>query len=296
MNTGLIILILSSIGIICGILIFLANRFLPKEAETLRKAEEISARLPGINCGACGFPGCFAYAQELAKDKNKFFTSTCATVLQEPGMLKGLEKILDIEVDPSKINKKAVVHCYGNSDVIGDYSGIKTCRAATELLDGYKRCPYGCLGFGDCVAVCPNDAISIDKKRKVAVIDPDKCTGCGLCVSKCPKNIIHLVPADTNIVYLCSYESLRNIPGREKCDEGCLHCRKCFKACENGAIIWNEEKAVPEFDFSRCTLCGECIKACPHNRLIELSNVALKEKVDILKGKENNKKLAGKKS
>ncbi|GAG64853.1 unnamed protein product, partial [marine sediment metagenome] len=120
MNTGLIILILSSIGIICGILIFLVNRFLPKEAETLRKAEEISARLPGINCGACGFPGCFAYAQELAKDKNKFFTSTCATVLQEPDMLKKLEKILDIEVDPSKINKKAVVHCYGNSGVIGD--------------------------------------------------------------------------------------------------------------------------------------------------------------------------------
>jgi len=295
MNTGLIILILSSIGVICGVLIFLVNRFLPREAETLRKAEEIAEHLPGINCGACGFPGCFAYAQELAKDKNKFFTSTCATILQEPDMLKGLEKVLNIEVDPSKINKKAEVHCYGTSGVIGDYYGIKTCRAASNLLGGYKICPYGCLGLGDCIAVCPNNAISIDEKRKVAVIDPDKCTGCGLCVAKCPKNIIYLVPADANIVYLCSYESLRNIPGREKCDEGCLHCRKCFKACENGAIIWNEERAVPEFDFSKCTLCGECIKACPHNRLIKLSNIYKKEKRRQEKKNLKRKKLAGKK-
>jgi len=288
MDMGLIISILSAIGIICGVLIFLVNRFLPGEPESLKKAEEIAAQLPGINCGACGFPGCFAYAQELVKDKNLFLANPCATVLQEPEMLKNLQKILDIEVDPSKINKKAVIQCYGNSGVIGDYSGINTCRAASKVLGGYKRCPYGCLGLGDCVAVCPNDAISIDPERKVAVIDPDKCTGCGLCVSRCPKHIIHLVPADANIVYQCSYEPLRNIPGRERCDQGCLHCKKCFKACENGALIWNEEKAVPEFDFSKCTLCGKCIEACPHNRLKELSNVGKKGKKDILKSKENN--------
>ncbi|MBA7472111.1 Na(+)-translocating ferredoxin:NAD(+) oxidoreductase complex subunit B [subsurface metagenome] len=296
MSASLIIIILSAIGIVCGILIFMVNRFLPKEPQSLKKSEEISAHLPGVNCGACGFPGCFAYAQALAKDKNTFLSNTCATVLQEPGMLKGLEKILDIEVDPSKINKKAVVRCYGNSSVIGNYSGIKTCRAATELLDGYKKCPYGCLGLGDCMAVCPNDAISIDEEMNVAVIDPDKCIGCGLCVKECPRGIIQLVPANANIVYLCSYESFKNIPGREKCDKGCLHCKKCFRACENGAIIWNEEKAIPEFDFTRCTLCGKCIEVCPHDRLIELSNVALKEKAGIPKGKENNKKLAGKKS
>lgn len=278
MGTGLIILILISIGIVCGILIFLTNRFLPKEAETLRKAEEIAENLPGMNCGACGFPGCFAYAQELAKDKDTFFKSTCATVLQQPDMLKGLEKSLDIEVDTSKMNKKAVVHCYGISGVAGNYTGIKTCRAATNLIGGYKTCPYGCLGLGDCAAVCPSDAITIDKKRKVAIIDPDKCTGCGLCVAKCPKNLIHLVPADANIVYQCSYEPIRNIPGREKCDEGCLHCKKCYKACENEAIIWDESKAIPVFDFSKCIMCGKCIEACPHGRLIELSNVTSKRK------------------
>src|SRR4030065_2660967 len=111
MSTGLNIIILSSIGLVCGILIFLVYRFLPKEPESLKKTEEISGHLPGVNCGACGYPGCFAYAQALTKDKNIFFTNACATVLQEPEMLKDLEKVLGIEVNPSKINKKAVVHC-----------------------------------------------------------------------------------------------------------------------------------------------------------------------------------------
>jgi len=283
MSTGLIIIILSSIGIICGILIFIVNRFLPEEPDSLKRAEEISNHLPGVNCGACGFPGCFAYAQALAKDKNTFFTSTCATVLQEPAMLEGLGNILNIKIDPSAIKKKAVVHCYGNSDLIGNYTGVKTCKTASKMISGYKRCPYGCLGLGDCVAVCPNEAISIDEEMNVAVIDPDKCTGCGICIRECPRGIIKLVPADSNIVYLCSYEPLRNIPGREKCDKGCLHCKKCFRTCENGAIIWNEEKAIPEFDFKKCTLCGKCIEACPHDRLIELSNIRLKEKISSKK-------------
>ena len=180
----LTISILSSIGIVCGVLIFLVYKFLPKEPESLKKVEEISGCLPGVNCGACGFAGCFAYAQALAKDKNIFFTNTCATVLRDPVMLKELEKTLGIEVDSSKINKKAVVHCHGNSDVVGDYNGIKSCKVSTKLVGGNKRCPYGCLGYGDCVAVCPYNAISIDKEMNVAVIDPDKYLVCRLLLQK----------------------------------------------------------------------------------------------------------------
>jgi electron transport complex protein RnfB len=267
------ILILTAIGLVCGVLIFLVYRFLPGESDSLKKTEEISENLPGVNCGACGYPGCFAYAQALVKDKNIFFTSPCATVLNDPVMLNNLAEVLDIKVDPSAIKKKAVVRCYGNSDLIGNYTGVKTCRAASSLVGGYKRCPYSCLGLGDCVKVCPNNAIYIDEEMNVAVINPEKCNGCGICVRECPRGLIKLVPADSNIVYLCSYRPRRNIPGRERCDMGCLHCKKCFKACENGAVIWDEEKAIPGFDFTKCTLCGKCIEACPHGRLIELSKI-----------------------
>jgi Na+-translocating ferredoxin:NAD+ oxidoreductase subunit B len=273
MNTFLTIIILSSVGIICGVLIFIANRYLPKEPESLARAQKIFEHLPGANCGACGYPGCFAYAQALAEDSNTFLLSPCTMLSQDPVMLAEMEKILGIEISSSVASKKAVVRCYGKSDPVGNYSGIKTCKAASKLIGGFKKCPYGCLGLGDCIKVCPVDAISIDKKMNVAVVNPDKCTGCGLCVEECPMNVIELVPADSKVLLLCSYEPLRNIPGRERCDNGCVHCRNCFKACEYDAIIWNEEKAIPEFDSAKCTLCGECIKACPTETLLEMSNL-----------------------
>jgi Na+-translocating ferredoxin:NAD+ oxidoreductase subunit B len=288
MSTGLIIIILSSIGIACGILIFLVNRFLPKEPASLRRAQEIEKYLPGANCGACGYPGCFAYAQALAEDKDIFLKNPCSMTLQDPVMLEGLENVLGIKIDSSAMRKKAVVRCWGDPDMVGDYKSIETCRAASKLVGGFKNCPYGCLGLGDCVEVCPVNAISIDTERHVAVIDKDKCTGCGLCVEECPMNVIELIPADTKIVLLCSYESLKNVSGRKRCDRGCIHCKKCFKACEYGAIIWNEEKAIPEFDNDKCTLCGECIKACPTNSLVEVSKIGVKLKEEV-KSEEDTK-------
>ncbi|MEA2015744.1 MAG: 4Fe-4S binding protein [Actinomycetota bacterium] len=291
MGTGLIIIILSSIGIICGILIFLVNRFLPEEPDSLRKAEEIEKYLPGANCGACGYPGCFAYAQALAQDKDIFLKSPCTTVLQDPDLLEGLESVLGIEIDSSAMKKKAVVRCSGDSEIIGDYSGIETCRAASKMAGGFKECPYGCLGLGDCVEVCPVNAISIDEEKQAAVIDMEKCTGCGLCVEECPMNVIELIPADSKVVYLCKYEPIKNIPGRKKCKSGCLHCKKCFKACEYDAIKWNEDKAIPEFDHNKCTLCGECIKACPTGTLLEMSKIGLKLKDDVKVEEEKEENL-----
>jgi Na+-translocating ferredoxin:NAD+ oxidoreductase subunit B len=272
------ILILTAVGLICAVLITLTYRFLPKEPQSLKKAEAINENLPGMNCGACGYPGCFAYAQALSNDKKVFFSNTCATVLQDERMLSGLENALDIKVDKTALNKKAVVACSGNCGNVGSYTGVESCKTASKLLSGFKRCPYSCLGLGDCIKVCPSNAIRINIRTKVAVVDPDRCTGCGLCVAECPRNIISLVPADTKVVFLCSYKDIRDIPGREKCESGCIGCRKCYKACPNEAIIWNRETAMPEFDQGKCTGCGECIAACPHGKIVLLSEVAKKIK------------------
>ena len=290
MDLYAIIGILTAIGVVCGILIYVINRVLPDEPESLKKTEAVAENLPGMNCGACGYPGCFAYAQALSEDKDVFFSNTCATVLQEPEMLKGLEDLLGIEVDTSSMDKKAVVKCYGNPKMLGEYTGVKSCRAADKLAGGPQECPFGCLGFGDCVAVCPNDAIKIDEEEGVAIIDPEKCSGCALCVKECPRGIINLVQSHANIVFLCNYQSIKNVPGRKKCDMGCLRCKKCFKVCENDAIIWNEEKGIPEFDFSKCTLCGKCIEICPHDRLVELSDIVLKEKLGLVSTLDKKKK------
>jgi len=192
-------------------------------------------------------------------------------VLQDLEKLKQLEKALGITLDASAMLKKALAHCNGNSEIICDYSGVNTCKAAAQLLSGYKKCPYACLGLSDCVEVCPEDAISIDPEKNVAVVDTEKCTGCGLCVTECPQNLIELVPARTKIAFQCNYKPLRNVPGREKCDFGCIHCRKCFKACEDEAIEWNKETALPEFNQEKCTLCLKCIEACEPTTLADFT-------------------------
>jgi len=264
--------LLIGIGLACGLIIYLVYIKVPRKVKGLEKTEEINAILPGINCGACGRPGCFGYAQALTQDSNLVTKTPCTIVLQDPESLERLEKALGITLDVSAMSKKALVHCNGNSEVICNYSGVETCKAAAQLLSGYKKCPYACLGLDDCMEACPQDAISIDREK---IVDPEKCTGCGLCVTECPLNLIELVPAGTKIAFLCNYKPLRDIPGREKCDFGCTHCRKCFKSCEDEAIVWNKEKAIPEIIQEKCTLCHKCIEACEQNTLADFTKAKI---------------------
>ena len=266
-----IIGVLAVIGLVCGLIIYLVYIKVPQKVKGLDKTEELNAILPGMNCGACGHPGCFGYAQALTADPNLITKTPCATVLQDLKKLEQLEKALGITLDASAMLKKALIHCNSNSEVICDYSGVDTCKAAAQLLSGYKKCPYACLGLDDCVKVCPENAIYIDPGKNVAIVDTEKCNGCGLCVAECPQDLIELVPARTKIAFQCNYKPLRNVPGREKCDFGCIHCRKCFKACEYEAIEWNKETALPEFNQEKCTLCLKCIEACEPNTLADFT-------------------------
>lgn len=278
----LTVIVLTAIGLAAAALIYLVNVVVPRKVQGLEKTEEIAGILPGINCGACGKPGCFAYAQALTKDADVITKSPCAFVLLDNEKLEQLEKALGVTLDASEMNKKALIHCNGNSEFIYNYSGVETCKGAAQLLSGYRKCPYACLGIGDCLVVCPQNAISIQPENGMAVIDPEKCTGCGLCIAECPLNLIELVPAETKIAFLCNYAPLRDIPGREKCDAGCTHCRKCFNICKYEAIAWNKEKAVPEFDIEKCTRCHECIEVCPNHTLAE--KIETKAPVLILAG------------
>jgi Na+-translocating ferredoxin:NAD+ oxidoreductase RNF subunit RnfB len=221
----------------------------------------LAGLLPGRNCGACGYPGCFGYAQALIGKPELIKNFACALSINDKERIQKIGEALGIAIDANP--KKSLPHCGGNSPEVYSYSGVSTCKGASQLLSGNKKCPFACLGLGDCVNVCPEGAITIDPEKKVAVVDWSRCTGCGICVKECPKGILELVPGNTKVAHKCLYYPLRNLPGRERCEFGCTHCMRCFRACENGAITWNKEKGIPEFDQTKCILCGKCVEECP---------------------------------
>ena len=47
-----------------------------------------------------------------------------------------------------------------------------------------------CNSCGDCIQICPLDAIEFGPDGK-AVIDQTKCNQCGKCITICPKDAIH---------------------------------------------------------------------------------------------------------
>ncbi|MFO8109700.1 MAG: 4Fe-4S dicluster domain-containing protein [Thermoplasmata archaeon] len=263
----LVIVTLTSVGLGCGIAIYLANRFLPEEDETLKAAEDINQYLPGMDCGACGHPGCFAYAREVAQDKSTLQETPCMSLMNDDEALCNLGQTLGVDLSGG-VRKVAVIHCTGESEVIFEYQGVNTCKSAMQVSAGFKKCPYGCLGLGDCAEVCPVEAISIDQEKKIAVVDPEKCIGCGLCVKECPNGLIELIPAEMPQYLGCNYLSKKDIPGREKCSVGCIHCRLCVKAAKDDEVQWNDEKDLPYFDPEKCLPAPDSIEKCPRDIII----------------------------
>jgi len=270
------LLVVAAIGLACGIAIYLCYVFIPTKVQGIDETLNLAGLLPGRNCGACGYPGCFGYAQALIGDPNKIRNFACALSINDKERIARIGEALGLSIDAAP--KKSLSHCGGNSEEVYSYSGVATCKGASQLLAGNRRCPFACLGLGDCVSVCPEGAISIDPEKKVAVVDWSRCTGCGICVKECVRGLIELVPSRTKIGFKCSYYPLRNIPGRERCEFGCTHCMRCFRACEAGAITWNKEKGIPEFDPDKCTLCLNCIQECPTHCLEVVSLEKVPEK------------------
>ena len=249
------ILILAAIALLCAILLTLTNVFFGiKEDET---AVAIRECLPGANCGACGFNGCDGYAKALA-DKKVEATNLCT-----PGgdlAACAIASILGVEAQ-DVIERVAYVACNGTCDVAErkyKYRGAKNCAAANLLYDGDKSCAFACLGYGDCVEECPNEAITIE--NGVAKIAPTKCIGCGICVRACPNHIIKLINDTSRVIVECSNHD-KGASTRKYCANGCIGCKKCEKACPAGAIKVENNLAV--IDYSLCTGCAECVSVCP---------------------------------
>lgn len=246
--------IVAVIGLIAGLGLSSASAALA--VPTDEKVESLRAALPGANCGACGFSGCDGYAAALAEGKAD--PNRCAP--GGPDTAAALAGLLGVEAGPMK-KKVAMNLCNGSCDHVSqkfDYQGTPSCAAASMFFAGTSSCPYGCLGFGDCVKVCEYDAIEV--RDGLARINPLRCTACGRCIKTCPKGILSLLPADLEFLVRCSNKD-RGAKTRKQCDVGCIGCMKCTRVCPTGAI--KVEENLARIDPDTCISCGACAEVCP---------------------------------
>jgi len=287
-----------AIGFVFALVLSIAaDRFKVTMDEKVEKTIDI---LPGSNCGACGSSGCSAFAEILVKDPS--LANKCAQTYTDEEKVEALADLLGGEIGKKQ---KAVVLCNGgiNCSDKFEYDGERSCSIAATIYQGNKSCDYGCLGFGDCVKVCPTHAIKMGDEG-IPLFDQDKCTGCGACVDVCPKNIIMIVPEEVPIFVACNNPTLwdddldvffSSIYGMGKFTAmfdrvevfkdnkyqtiGCTRCLKCIDICPRDALeftvsemalsdtgvykITKTDQGQIRWSDKLCAFCKRCEKICP---------------------------------
>ena len=245
------------IAFVLGVLLGLFKKIF--HVDTDPKEEMVRNTLSGANCGGCGLAGCDAFAGAVVKGEAP--VNGCVA-----GGSECAEKIASIlgaagvEVKP----KIAFIACNGSKDCAPDkaiYNGIQTCKGAQLVMNGTKKCSFGCIGLGDCVKACNFGGISM-VKNGLPVINKTICLGCGQCAKVCPKHLFHIIDADTKgAIAYCSNQSDNKPQIRKDCSKGCFKCGICAKKCPNQAI--DVSSGLPVVDYTKCNSCGECVNACP---------------------------------
>ena len=246
---------MGGIGLVLALLLVLADRQLAVHEDF--RFEDALSILPGLNCGACGYPQCTVYLRAVMEDQAE--SNLCKP--GGPVVSSRLGEFLGIEASGPVAQAIARVLCSGGDhEALRDrvYHGVKSCTAA-NLVGGEKACLYSCLSYADCVEVCPFDAIHMGDNG-LPVVDLVRCTGCGKCVSACPRNIIALADYDEAVhVYCISRDKGAEV--RKICSTGCTACRLCAKDDTTGAVKVTDNLA--EIDFSVHKAPVDAVRRCP---------------------------------
>ncbi len=255
--------IISVLGFLGAVVLIVVSRVTAVEEDG--QLAYVNGMLPGVNCGSCGYASCEAYAKAVLYKG----APTNACTVGGDRVAVSLAQFLGVDAQ-GVVRKSAYVACHGTANHIDPhfvFEGTPSCRTFSTMNYKSMSCPYGCLGFGDCAALCPFDAITMD--NGTAVIDPHACTGCGKCLDVCPRNVIKMAElASGNDVHPYSVAAVRcnNVmKGKDvrsnACDVGCIGCMKCKKACPEDAIVI--ENNLARVNAQKCTNCGACLGVCP---------------------------------
>ncbi|MCP5044794.1 MAG: RnfABCDGE type electron transport complex subunit B [bacterium] len=254
--TGL--LALGGLTSVLAVLLVIANRRLHVEEDP--RIDRVEDMLPLSNCGACGFPGCRAFAEALVGESVLPGKCTVSSAV-------GREAIAAfLGVDPGEEEKRvARLACAGSNNVARNrahYDGLATCNAATLVAGGGKGCSWGCLGLGDCERVCDFDAIGME--CGLPLVDESLCTACGDCVEVCPKDLFTLHPVSHRLWVACS--SLGHGDTLlDDCEVACTACARCEMDAPSLIVMRDN---LPVVDYAQPHDTRVPIERCPTGAIV----------------------------
>ncbi len=247
--------ILGTLGLVFAGLIALVNRKFRVWEDP--RIDAVASMLPNNNCGACGQPGCRAFAEAAVQgaiEPAQCTVMSAADVADVAGYLG---------VDAGTANKRvARLLCAGGTDVapsLGDYQGLATCKAAAAVAGGGKACPWACLNLADCERVCDFDAIVMNGVGLPVVI-PELCTACGDCVETCPRDLFTLMPVSHKLIVQCK-SLLAGESAERLCRVACNACGKCALDAPDVVHMVNNLAVVDYTKHERAT--PKATERCP---------------------------------
>ncbi len=234
--------IMGGLGLFFAVILAVAYRFLRVPGDP--RIDDVEEMLPGSNCGACGEPGCRAFAEKLVAGALQ--PSGCT--VSSPDTVEVIAEFLG--VDPGQQEKRvARLQCAGGkaqAHQIAEYRGFESCSAASLVSGGGKGCIWGCLGLADCKEACTFDAIHMGESG-LPIVELDKCTACGDCVSACPRDLFEIMPVSHKLVVQCK-SLLAGDDAMALCTKACDACGRCAADAAPGLI--RMENNLPVVDYS----------------------------------------------
>lgn len=249
------------LGSLLAVVLVVANKYLFVYEDP--RIDEVEAMLPAANCGACGTAGCRNFAEKLVA--GEVTPGQCTVNPKETSV--AIASFLGVALGTVE-KRVARLACAGGRHVArirASYDGLSSCRAAALVSGGGKGCRWGCLGLGDCEAVCEFDAIAMDRYG-LPVVDVDKCTACGDCVDVCPKDLFSLQPLSHQLWVACKSEDFGEAAEAE-CEVMCTACGRCAMDSPEGLITITRNLAT--VDYTKNALASQiAIERCPTGAIV----------------------------